>query len=281
MEKAFEIKNLNKAYKGFALKNVNLSLPKGYIMGFVGKNGAGKSTTMNCMLGVAKADSGSIKILGNDISELTIADKEKIGVVMDGCPFAEILNVSNIENILENTYKNWDIERFNTLRKRFSLPKDKAITDFSTGMRAKLNIASALSHHASLLVLDEATSGLDPVVRDEILDILQDFVQDENNSVLISSHITSDLEKICDYIAFIRDGQIVFVEEKDVLLVKFAVVHLTNEQFAAMDKTAVISHRHNSFSTQALVLKEKLTGEYVTDKPSIEDIMLYYTKEEQ
>ena len=281
MEKAFEIKNLNKAYKDFALKNVNLSLPKGYIMGFVGKNGAGKSTTMNCMLGVAKADSGSIKILGNDISELTTADKEKVGVVMDGCPFAEILNVSNIESILKNTYKNWDSERFNTLRKRFSLPKDKAIKNFSTGMRAKLNIAIALSHNAQLLILDEATSGLDPVVRDEILDILQDFVQDENHSILISSHITSDLEKICDYIAFIKDGEIVFVENKDDLLENFAIIHCKNDDFANVPQEAVIRSHSNSFSTQALVRKDKLVGDFVMDKPSIEDIMLYYTKEVQ
>ena len=281
MEKVFEIKGLNKVYSGFALKNVNLSLPKGYIMGFIGKNGAGKSTTMNCMLGIAKPDSGSVKIFGNNIAELTNEEKEKIGVVLDGSPFAEILNIKDIETILKNIYKNWDSEKFNTLRKRFSLPKDKAIKDFSTGMRAKLNIAVALSHKAELLVLDEATSGLDPVVRDEILDILQDFVQDENHSVLISSHITSDLEKICDYIAFIRDGEIVFVENKDDLINNYAIIHCKNDEFAAVTPDAVISHKQNSFSTQALVFKDKLTGEYVMDKPSIEDIMLYYTKEVQ
>ena len=281
MEKAFEIINLNKAYKGFALKNVNLSLPKGYIVGFVGKNGAGKSTTMNCLLGITKADSGVLKIFDKDIGDLTAADKEKIGVVLDGCPFAEILTVKDIAIILSNIYKNWDGEKFDTLRRRFALPKDKQIKDFSTGMRAKLNIAVALCHSAQLLILDEATSGLDPVVRDEILDILQDFVQDENNSVLISSHITSDLEKICDYIAFIKDGEIVFVENKDDLMEKYAVIHCTNEQFSQLDPSAVISHKQNSFSTQALVFKDKLCGEYVMDKPSIEDIMLYYTKEVQ
>ena len=281
MEKAFEITNLNKSYKGFSLKNVSLTLPKGYIMGFVGKNGAGKSTTMNCLLGITKADSGSMKIFDRDISALTSADKEKIGVVLDGCPFAEILNVKDIGNILKNTYKNWDSEKFETMCRRFGLPKDKQIKDFSTGMRAKLNIATALCHNAQLLILDEATSGLDPVVRDEILDILQDFVQDENNSILISSHITSDLEKICDYIAFIRDGEIIFVENKDDLMEKYVVIHCTNEQFEQIDKDAVISHRQNSFSTQALVFRDKIAGEFVTDKPSIEDIMLYYTREVQ
>lgn len=281
MEKAFEIANLNKAYKDFALENINLSLPRGYIMGFVGKNGAGKSTTMNCLLGITKADSGTVKIFGKPADKLTAEDKEKIGVVLDGFAFAEILNIKDIELILKNIYKNWDSEGFNTLRKRFSLPKDKAIKDFSTGMRAKLNIAVALSHRAQLLVLDEATSGLDPVVRDEILDILQDFVQNENHSVFISSHITSDLEKICDYIAFIKDGQLVFVENKDDLLEKYAIIHCKNEEFGSIDPSAVISSKHNSFSTQALVLKDKIKGDFVTDKPSIEDIMLFYTKEVQ
>ena len=281
MENAFEIKNLNKTYKGFAIKNINLSLPKGYIMGFVGKNGAGKSTTMNCLLGIVKADSGSIKIFGEEISQLSPQDKEKIGVVLDGFPFADILTINDIAKILSNTYKTWDMEKFHTLRKKFSLPMDKAVKEFSTGMRAKLNIAIALSHGSQLLILDEATSGLDPVVRDEILDILQDFVQDENHSILISSHITSDLEKICDYIAFINDGEIVFVENKDDLLERYAVIHCKNDDFASVDRSAVIGYKQNSFATQALVLKDKITGDFVMDKPSIEDIMLYYTKEEQ
>lgn len=281
MEKAFEITGLNKTYKGFSLKNINLSLPKGYIMGFVGKNGAGKSTVMNCLLGIVKADSGSIRIFGKETDLLTAADKEKIGVVLDGCPFAEILNIKDIGIIMAGSYKNWDKEKFAELCRRFGLPKDKQIKDFSTGMRAKLNIAAALCHCAELLVLDEATSGLDPVVRDEILDILQDFVQDENHSILISSHITSDLEKICDYIAFINDGEIIFVENKDELTEKYAVIHCTNQQFARLDPSAVIGHRQNSFSTRALVLKDKIEGEFIIDKPSIEDIMLYYTKEAQ
>ena len=190
MEKAFEIINLNKSYKGFSLKNVNLTLPKGYIMGFVGANGAGKSTTIGCLLNMVKADSGSIKILGKETAKLTAADKEKLGVVMDGCPFAEVFNVMDIKKVISNIYKTFDDEQFEKLIKKFNLPKDKQIKEFSTGMRAKLNIAVALSHKAELLVLDEATSGLDPVVRDEILDILLEFVQDENKSIFISSHIS-------------------------------------------------------------------------------------------
>ena len=279
MEKAFEIDNLSKSYKDFSLKNINLSLEKGFIMGFIGKNGAGKSTTMNCLLGITKYDKGSVKVFNKPVENLTVQDKEKLGVVLDGCPFAEVLNVKDIEMILAGCYKNWDSAKFNSMCSRFGLPKNKAIKDFSTGMRAKLNIATALCHGAQLLVLDEATSGLDPVVRDEILGILQDFVQDENNSVLISSHITSDLEKICDYIAFIKDGEIIFCENKDELMEKYAVVHCKNEDIENIDPKAIIGSKSNSFSTQALVFKDMVNKDFVMDKPTIEDIMLYYTKE--
>ena len=279
MEKAFEIINLNKAYKGFALKNINLSLPKGYIMGFVGANGAGKSTTMGCLLGMIKPDSGIIKIFDKDIKNITAADKEKIGVVMDGCPFAEVLNIKDIRRIVSSIYRTFDKAKFDSLIGRFSLPENKPVKDFSTGMRAKLNIAVALSHNAQLLVLDEATSGLDPVVRDEILDILQDFVCDENRSILISSHITSDLEKICDYIAFIRNGQIVFVENKDDLKEKYALIHCTKQQFETVDPAAVVGAKYTEYNVTALVLKEAVKDGFVAEKPSIEDIMLYSTKE--
>ena len=279
MEKAFEIINLNKAYKGFALKNINLSLPKGYIMGFVGANGAGKSTTMGCLLGMIKPDSGSIKIFDKDIKNITSTDKEKIGVVMDGCPFAEVLNIKDIRRIVSSIYRTFDKAKFDSLIGRFSLPENKPVKDFSTGMRAKLNIAVALSHNAQLLVLDEATSGLDPLVRDEILDILQDFVCDENRSILISSHITSDLEKICDYIAFIKNGQIVFVENKDDLKEKYALIHCTKQQFESVDTAAVVGAKYTEYNVTALVLKEAVKDGFVAEKPSIEDIMLYSTKE--
>ena len=279
MEKAFEIINLNKAYKGFALKNINLSLPKGYIMGFVGANGAGKSTTMGCLLGMIKPDSGRIKIFDKDIKNITAADKEKIGIVMDGCPFAEVLNIKDIRRIVSSIYRTFDKAKFDSLVSRFSLPENKPVKDFSTGMRAKLNIAVALSHNAQLLVLDEATSGLDPVVRDEILDILQDFVCDENRSILISSHITSDLEKICDYIAFIKNGQIVFVENKDDLKEKYALIHCTKQQFESVDTAAVVGAKYTEYNVTALVLKEAVKDGFVAEKPSIEDIMLYSTKE--
>ncbi|MBR2028043.1 MAG: ABC transporter ATP-binding protein [Oscillospiraceae bacterium] len=279
MEKAFEIVNLNKTYKDFALKDVNLSLPKGYIMGFVGANGAGKSTTMGCLLGMIKADSGSVKIFGKETAKLTATDKEKIGVVMEGVPFAPMFTLKDINTVLKNVYTSWDSKKFLSLCSRFNLPEKKQIKDYSTGMRAKLNISIAISHSPQLLVLDEATSGLDPVVRDEILDILQDFVCDENHSILMSSHITSDLEKICDYIAFINNGSIVFVENKDTLQEKYAVVHLAKEQYAQLDKTAVVGAKFTDYNVSALVLKDKISGEYTAEKPSVEDIMLYCVKE--
>ena len=279
MEKAFEIINLNKSYKGFSLKNVNLTLPKGYIMGFVGANGAGKSTTIGCLLNMVKADSGSIKILGRESAKLTAEEKKKLGVVMDGCPFAEVFNVKDIKKVISNIYKTFDEEQFEKLIKKFNLPKDKQIKEFSTGMRAKLNIAVALSHKAELLVLDEATSGLDPVVRDEILDILLEFVQDENKSIFISSHITSDLEKICDYIAFIKNGEIIFVENKDELKDKYALIHCTKQQFAQIDPSAVVGTKQTEFNVSALVFREAVKEGMVAEKPSIEDIMLYSTKE--
>lgn len=277
MDNIFELNNVCKSYKDFGLKNVNLSLEKGYIMGFVGANGAGKSTTINCLLGLSKVDSGTVKIFGKE--KLDISDKEKIGVVLDGCPFAEILNLKDIEKILKNTYKSWDSEKFTEFCQKFSIPENKKIKDFSTGMIAKLNIATAICHNPQLLVLDEPTSGLDPVVRDEILDVLLDFIQNENNSVLISSHITSDLEKVCDYIAFIKDGEIVFVENKDQLTEKYAIIHCKNDELETLDKSGVIGYKQSKFSTQALVYVDKINGDFVTDKPTIEDIMLYYTKE--
>ena len=279
MDKAFEIVNLNKSFKDFALKDINLSLPKGYIMGFVGANGAGKSTTMGCLLGMVKADGGSIKIFGKETAKLTAADKEKIGVVMDGVPFAPMFNLKDINTVLKNVYTNWDSPKFLSLCSRFNLPDKKQIKDYSTGMRAKLNIAVALSHNAQLLVLDEATSGLDPVVRNEILDILLDFVQDEENSVFMSSHIISDLEKVCDYITFIKDGRIIFSAEKERLTEQYGILRCSNSDFEKIDKTAVIAFNQNSFSTDALVHRSRIEGDYIIDKANVEDIMLYYMKE--
>ncbi len=278
MTNAIEIKNLRKNYPEFALRDVNITLPKGYIMGFIGANGRGKSTTISCLLGLVKPNSGTCLLNGKAVTDMTKAEKEEIGVVPDECCYPETLTCVEVDKFSKHIYKNWDSEKFAALCKKFGLPDKGEIASYSKGMKMKLSIAAALSHGAKILILDEATGGLDPVVREEILDMLLDFVQDEEHSVFMSSHITSDLEKVCDYITFIKDGEIVFSLEKDELMEKYGVLRCTNEDFEKVDKSAVIFRQRNSFATDALVFMDKLQGDFVVDKANIEDIMLYYAK---
>ncbi len=279
MENAIEIRGLCKNYPAFALKNVSITLPKGYIMGFVGKNGRGKSTTISALLGLVDTDSGSCLLNGKKFAEMSKAEKEKVGVVLDECCYPETLTYIQIDKFSKHIYKNWDSHKFISMCRKFALPDNVEISGYSKGMKMKMSIAAALCHGAKTLILDEATGGLDPVVRDEILDMLLEFVQDEKNSVFMSSHITSDLEKVCDYITFIKDGEIVFSLEKDEITEKYGVLHCSNTDFEAVDKSAVISHRSNSFATDALIYRDRVKGDFTVDKASIEDIMLYYTKE--
>ena len=280
MSNAIEIKNLCKKYPSFSLKNVNLTLPKGYIMGYVGSNGAGKSTTISALLGLIKKDSGTCLIDGKDIRDMSKDEKSKVGVVLDECNYPETLNWKQVDKFMKKIYSNWDSAKFCSMCRKWNLDDKTQIAKYSKGMKMKLSIATAMCHGAKLLVMDEATSGLDLVVRNEILDMLLDFVQDEENSVLISSHIISDLEKVCDYITFIKDGQIVFSTEKDKLVETYGVLHCSNTDFANVDKSAVVAYNQNSFATDALVYKNKISGDYIIDDADIEDIMLYYTKEE-
>lgn len=279
MESAFKITNLSKGYKDFKLDNVNIELPKGCIMGFIGENGAGKSTTIKLILDLIHRDSGSITVLGKDNKKELNLVKENIGVVMDECFFPENIAAKDINLIMKNIYKTWDEKKFNNLLNDFSLPEKKIIKDYSRGMKMKLSIAVALSHDSKLLILDEATSGLDPIIRDEILDVFLDFIQDEEHSIFVSSHIISDLEKICDYITFIHKGKIVFSEAKDILLESYGVLKCSADSFKNIDKSIIKGFRENSFGIEALVLKNKLKGNYAIDKASIEDIMLFYIKE--
>lgn len=279
MANAVEITNLCKNYPSFSLENVNLTLPKGYIMGLIGANGRGKSTTLSALLNLVKPDSGTCLINGRAVTEMTKEEKEKIGVVLDECNFPETLNCIQVNKFMKRIYSHWDENYFLSTCRKFGLPEQTKISKYSKGMKMKLSIAAAFSHGAKVLILDEATGGLDPVIRDEILDMLLDFVQDEENSVLMSSHIISDLEKVCDYIAFIRDGQIVFTDEKDKLMQSYGVLHCTNADFESIDKSAVVSSRRNSFATDALVWKDRIPQGYVVDKATVEDIMLYYVKE--
>lgn len=277
-ENAIEISNMTKFYGGFKLDNVSLTLPKGYVMGLIGENGAGKTTMIKAMQGIVKLDSGKISILGSSDISKNRALKEKIGVVMDECDFPEEMTIVDINRMMARIYSTWDKRRFTEYTKKFKLPENKRIKEFSKGMKMKLSVGAALSHESELLILDEATGGLDPVARDEILDIFRDFVQDENHSVLISSHILSDLEKICDYIAFIHKGRIVFSQVKDELLERYGIAKCTEEEFASIDVNAVAGYRKNHFGIEALVDKGKIGSNIAIDEATIEDIMLYFIR---
>ncbi|UZQ86365.1 ABC transporter ATP-binding protein [Thermoclostridium stercorarium] len=277
MTEALKLVNVSKHYRDFSLNRINISLPSGYIMGFIGENGAGKTTTIKLILDLIKKDEGKIFVLGKDNQIGLKSLKENIGVVMEDCFFPENLTAANINRILYGIYETWDERKFYSYLKQFSIPANKSIKEYSKGMKMKLSIAAALSHESKLLILDEPTNGLDPVVRDEVLDVFLDFIQDESHSVFISSHIISDLEKICDYITFIHKGSIVFSESKDELLEKYGILKCSEQDFQNIDSDAVVGYRKNSFGVEALVLKDGVGKNFVMDRPSIEDIMLYYT----
>ena len=283
MENILEIKNLSKKYDSFELKNINIELPKGTIMGFIGENGAGKTTTIKSILNIINKDSGQIKIFGLDNKETKI--KEDIGVVLDDSFLSEYLNPLDINKIMKNIYKNWDEKLYFKYLEDFKLSKEKISKEYSNGMKMKLKIAVALSHHPKLLILDEPTSGLDPVARNEILDIFQEFIQDEEHGIFVSSHITSDLEHIADYITFINDGEIIFTKTRDDLLENYGIVKCSEEQFKKIDKKDYIKYKKNRYEYDVLIEnKYEFKKKYdisVIDKPTIEDIMLIYIKGEK
>lgn len=280
MEYALQLINVTKQYKDFKLDNINIKLPPGCIMGFVGENGAGKSTTIKLILDLINRDSGQITVLGKDNKIDFNSIKENIGVVMDESSFPDNLNAKEINKFMKRIYKTWDEDKFFKLLKQFSIAEDKSIKDYSRGMKMKFSIAVSLSHDSKILIMDEATSGLDPIVREEILDIFLEFIQDESNSIFISSHIISDLEKICDYITFIHKGKIVFSEPKDELLEKYGILKCSEKELEKIDVSAVKGIRKNKFGVEALVFKNKIKGSYVIDKANIEDIMLFHVKEQ-
>ena len=285
MENILEIKNLSKKYKGFELKIVNIKLPKGMIMGFIGENGAGKTTTIKSILNIINRDSGEIKIFGLDNKENERKIKEDIGVVLDDSFLSEYLNPADINKIMKNIYKNWDEKLYFKYIEDFKLPKEKISKEYSSGMKMKLKIAVALAHHPRLLILDEPTSGLDPVARNEILDIFQEFIQDEEHGIFVSSHITSDLEHIADYITFINNGEIIFTKTRDELLENYGIVKCSEEQFKKIDKKDYIKYKKNRYEYDVLIEdKYEFKKKYdisVIDKPSLEDIMLIYIKGEK
>ena len=273
---AIEIKNLTKHYNGFTLDNISLTLPQGCILGLIGENGAGKSTTIRSILGSLKYDC-DIKVLGKPMS----ADlKNRIGVVLDEVGFPDKLNIKDVNAIMKNMFTNWDNDAFLGYIKKFGLPDDKAFSEFSKGMKMKLGIAVALSHNAELLILDEPTSGLDPLVRDEIIDILNDFTREDNHSILISSHIVSDLEKLCDYIAFIHKGKLMLCEEKDALLEQYVFINTSEEKLAELDENAVKGKRSSKWGTEAIVDRELIPDSFDTKPVTIEDLFIFMAKED-
>lgn len=274
---AIEIKNLVKKFDGFTLGPIDLSIPKGAIVGYIGQNGAGKSTSIKLLLGLLKKDLGEIKILGYD-NPNSIELKDKIGVVFDDLLVPEEMTLVDLEKFCSRVYSKWDRDFFYQLKKKFNLSEKQVVKSYSRGMRMKLSMAVALSHNAEILILDEATSGLDPIVREEILDFLLDFMQDENHTILISSHILSDLEKVADYIAFINGGKVLFVEAKDELKENYGICTLSNEEVQTLDKKAIIGRRIHSFGQDLLVKRNLVPDGIRLQKPSIEDIMIYFVK---
>lgn len=282
MEHLLEVTNLCKTYNTFSLKNVNLQVPKGSIVGLIGENGAGKTTTIKAIIGAIQRDSGDIQLFGQSIDTQFEKLKQDIGVVMEGSFFYDDFTPKQIARVLSGLYVKWDQEKFRMYLEKFHLPATKKIKEFSKGMRMKLSLTVALSHNAKLLILDEPTSGLDPVVRNEMLDEFLDFIQDENHGILISSHITTDLEKIADYITFIHNGEIVFTEEKDELLYNYGLLKCGASEFAKLDISDVIGYRKGQFQIEALVKNktemQKKYPDFLIDSVSIEDVMLFHIR---
>jgi len=273
---ALEIKDVCKSYPGFTLDHLNLTLPRGCILGLIGENGAGKSTTIRLILDLIRADSGSITILGR---EHTLLNREDMGVVLDEVGIPECLTSIQVGNVMKHLYQNWDPRRYSQLLTQLSIPTGKTFKEFSRGMKMKLGIAVAMSHGAKLLILDEATSGLDPVVRDEVVTMLSEFTREEDHAVLISSHIVSDLEKICDYIAFLHKGTLMLHEEKDVLLGKYGIVHCTQEQLSCLSPAAVLHRKENPYGAEVLVRREAVPQDWKISPVSIEELFVFMAKE--
>lgn len=279
-ENAIEIKGLTKRYDGFTLDNVSFDVPKGSIMGFIGQNGAGKTTTINALLNIVKKDEGEIKLLGLDSVKDEFEVKSQIAAVFDELPFDDRLNANDINKILREVFEQWSSETFFGYLDRFSLPRKKKFGKFSKGMKMKLQIASALSHNAKLLIMDEATTGLDPVVRNEILDIFLEYLQNEEHTILMSSHITSDLDKVADSVTFIDKGKLLISGYKDDILDSHGVLKCTKNDYKEIDPEDIISARLSDFGAEVMVAdraecSRKYSGA-VIDPTTLEEIMIYY-----
>ena len=281
---AVEVKGLTKHYANFELQGVNLYVPYGMIVGFIGENGAGKSTTIKAMLGLIQKEEGEIRVLGHviDANNRERAWQEQIGVVFDECNMPPELTAREINKIMKNIYKTWSEDKFLKYLEEFEVADGKKVKEMSKGMKMKLSIAIAISHDSRLLILDEGTSGLDPVVRSEIMDIFREFIEDGEHSVLISSHITSDIEKVADYIIFIHQGKIVMEEAKDDLLERYGLVRCSKEQEIKIPKELIIGKMENAYGVSVLVNDARRMRQegFVVDHACTEDILLYIVKRE-
>ena len=285
MENNIELKNVSKSYKGFTLKNISFNVPQGSIVGLIGENGAGKTTTIKSILNITNAE-GSVTIFGKDSKKAEKEIKNDIGVVLDDSFLSDYLTAKHVNSIMKDVYKTWNEGKYINLVKQFDLPKDKLIKDFSSGMKMKLKIATAIAHNPKLLILDEPTSGLDPVVRNEILDIFRKYIEeDETRSILLSTHITSDLEHISDYIVFIEKGKMVFDLPTNELLENYGIIKCSKEDFSRLDEKDYIKYKKEKYQYEVLTSnKDTIRRKYnitTIDKPSIEDIMLFYIKGER
>lgn len=276
---AIEIRGLRKVYAGFELAGIDLTLPSGCIMGLIGENGAGKSTTIKLMLQMIRGDGGTVKLLGRDSRKCSALAREDIGVVLDEVGYPDCLTVKQVNKMMKGIYQNWQEEVYFGYIKKLELPENKEFKDFSRGMKMKLGIAVALSHNAKLLILDEATSGLDPVVRDQVVDIFLDFTREEDHSILISSHIVSDLEKLCDYIAFLHKGRLLLCEEKDVLLEQFGILHCSREQLMEIEPSAIKGKKESAYGVEAIVRRDAAPEGFSLSPVGIEELFVFMVRE--
>lgn len=274
------IRDLKKHYENFDIENVSFDIPKSAVVGLIGENGAGKSTVIKCILGAVHPDGGQILFDGKEIRETCRKDRQKIAFVFDDTGLPLELDLGMLDKVLCRIYDKWDTAKFRSLIREFSLPRDKMLKDFSKGMKMKAAIAVAFSYDSDVLILDEPTSGLDPVVRDEIIEMIYNYNQNGDRSVLLSSHITADLEKICDYIVYIHEGRIIFNEEKDKLLNRYAIYSIEDKHLRELNKSAFIKVLKREYRTEILAQKDKMPKDFEYKPVTLDEMMLFYSKGE-